>query len=472
MNFTQELALNLQSDYPIVFVVTFEEQTVMHEIEEACAQAGLHAQFPRKPGTLVDLDQQLRALESGKVVVLNDVHLKLSEPDVVRLLSDLDVGLSGAVVVVTPSPKIPRELERISSVVEYPLPDISRLTEVLRTTCVETGVILVDDDAAAMVRVAQGLTQGEAKRAFKKALLGWPEEAALARAAVEKEKRKALVRSNVLEHVEVTEDFSNVGGMNMLKSWLRSRKQAFSEEARRFGLPVPKGLLLMGIQGCGKSLAAKAVAGFWGLPLVRLDISAVFGQASPEESLRVALRTAEAMAPVILWIDEIEKGFDNQFKGAQARLLGGLITWLQEKQKEVFVVATANKVDALPPELPRKGRFDEIFFVDLPDIQERKDILTLHLQKRGLNPDAFNLDDLARKTEKLTGSELEQLVIGAMYLAFERGEQPSADDLRKVFNSTVSLYDTFESEIKKMREWARKRARMASSDRSKLDYFK
>jgi SpoVK/Ycf46/Vps4 family AAA+-type ATPase len=228
----------------------------------------------------------------------------------------------------------------------------------------------------------------------------------------------------------------------------------------------------MGIQGCGKSMCAKAVASFWELPIVRLDLSAVYGQNNPEESLRMALKTAEAMSPVVLWIDEIEKGFDITSKGESARLLGGLITWLQEKQHEVFVVATANRVESLPPELPRKGRFDEIFFVDLPDAKERYEIFSVHLKNRNYNPEDFEIEYLVDKTEKMTGSEIEQLIISAMYIAFEKGRPLNDNDLRKALSNTVTLYETFENEIKSLRQWARKRARSASADRSKVDYFK
>ncbi|MBN2717266.1 MAG: AAA family ATPase [Deltaproteobacteria bacterium] len=471
MNFAEELALNLRSEFPIVFISAFEEQSVIPEIHKACELANLDCIIPRKPGTLVEIESQMTQLSKGKVLVLAEAARQLENPSVVRLLSDLDLSDGGSVVMILSWISIPPEIERLSSIMEYPLPDVRRLKEILDAVCVETGVLLVDVDAETMVRVSQGLTEGEARRGFRKALLGWPEEIAAAQASLEKEKRKALLRSNVLEHVEVDSDFTQVGGMNMLKGWLRSREKAFSSKAQSYGLPVPKGLLLMGIQGCGKSLAAKSVAGFWQLPLVRMDIAAVFGQRFPEESLRSSLKIAEAMAPMVLWIDEIEKGFDNQYKGTEARLLGGLITWLQEKKKEVFVVATANKVDALPPELPRKGRFDEIFFVDLPDSNERLDILTLHMKKRQLNPTDYDVTALVAKTEKFTGSELEQLIISAMYLAFERDERVSDADFRRALNNNVTLYETFEPEIKKMREWARKRARMASSDRSKIDYF-
>ncbi len=472
MTFAEELALNLKSECPIVFVSSFEEQSVIPQVQHACALAGMTCIIPRKPGTLVDIPEQMSHLSKGKVLVLAEVHQQLEDPGVIRLLSDLGLSSAGSVVFIVPWISIPRELERLSSIMEYPLPDTDRLREILDEICGETGVLLVENDVEGMVRVSQGLTEGEARRGFRKAMLGWPEETAAARESLEREKRKALLRSNVLEYVDAEVDLTAVGGMNLLKSWLQARKSAFSPEARRYGLPAPKGILLMGIQGCGKSLAAKSVAGYWELPLVRMDIAGIFGQPRPEESLRSALKVAEAMAPLVLWIDEIEKGFDNQYKGTEARLLGGLITWLQEKKKEVFVVATANKVDALPPELPRKGRFDEIFFVDLPDAQERRDILALHMRTRGLDPANYDCDGLVSRTDKFTGSELEQLVIGAMYMAFEHKADVSDADFKRVLNSNVTLYETFEPEIKKMREWARKRARMASSDRSKIDYFR
>jgi SpoVK/Ycf46/Vps4 family AAA+-type ATPase len=227
----------------------------------------------------------------------------------------------------------------------------------------------------------------------------------------------------------------------------------------------------MGVQGCGKSLSAKAIAGHWNLPLARLDLSSVFGAPRPEEAMQGALRTAEAMAPCVLWIDEIEKGFEGSGEGPAARLLGGMVTWLQEKTKEVFVVATANRVSSLPPELPRKGRFDEIFFIDLPNFHERFEILKLHMKKRGRSPAAFSLEALAKKADHLTGSELEQIIISAMYAAFARDLELSDSDILRALKDTVPLFETFEEEIKELRDWARKRARPASTDRRKIDFF-
>jgi SpoVK/Ycf46/Vps4 family AAA+-type ATPase len=216
---------------------------------------------------------------------------------------------------------------------------------------------------------------------------------------------------------------------------------------------------------------AKAVAGYWRLPLTRLDLSAVFGAPRPETSLRGALRTAEAMAPCVLWIDEIEKGFSRDETGVGARLLGSMVTWLQEKSAEVFVVATANRVAGLPPELPRKGRFDEVFFVDLPDVHERAAILDLHLRLRDKDPAAFDLEDLSRRCDKLTGSEIEQLVIAGLFHAYAKKQPLANDDLLRAIRDTVPLYETYEEEIKALREWARRRARPASTDRRRVDMF-
>jgi SpoVK/Ycf46/Vps4 family AAA+-type ATPase len=405
------------------------------------------------------------------VVILDDVHRRLENPDTLRLLADATDSLNGTIVVIAPYVDLPAELERRSAILEMPLPSLEELGQVFNRACVDVGVLRAEEDALRYVRAAQGLSEDEAYRAFKKAMIGWPEDSTKSFDSVMRDKRLALRRSKVLEHVQVPVDLDEVGGLDRLKDWLQSRKQAFSEKARSYGLPAPRGLLLMGVQGCGKSLSAKAVAGHWSLPLVRLDISAVFGSDKPESALRNALKVAEAMAPLVLWMDEIEKGFDKGGDGPSARLLGGMVTWLQEKQQEVFVVATANRVANLPPELPRKGRFDEIFFVDLPNYHERLEILRLHVGKRGLKPDAADLVGLAKKTRMLTGSELEQLIISAMYLSFSQGRELTDADLQQALRDTVPLYDTFEEEIKALREWARKRARPASTDRRKADMF-
>jgi ATP-dependent 26S proteasome regulatory subunit len=473
-SFVDELSLHLKAGYPLVFVQTQEEQRALTLIETAVSETGGKLVRARAPGAGIDLAQQIPETKKGDVLLLDSVHRQLDDPAALRLLADLAAAQAGGgaqAIALAPWIELPPELERLSAVLELPLPTPDELRGVLDRVCAKEGVLQTGEDASALVRVAQGLTEEEAVRAFRKAMIGWPEDALAAAASVSADKRLALRRSRVLEHVDTPTNLDDVGGLDQLKNWLDSRRDAFSERAREYGLPAPRGLLLMGIQGCGKSLTSKAVAGFWRLPLIRLDLSAVFGAPRPEEALRSALRVAEAMAPLVLWIDEVEKGFDQGGEGPAARLLGGMVTWLQEKQKEVFVVATANRVAALPPELPRKGRFDEIFFVDLPNVHERREILALHLQKRGRDPAAFQVENLARAADQLTGSELEQLVIAAMYSSFSRGEELTDDDLTYALKETVPLAETFEEEIKALREWARKRARPASTDRRKADYF-
>jgi SpoVK/Ycf46/Vps4 family AAA+-type ATPase len=288
-----------------------------------------------------------------------------------------------------------------------------------------------------------------------------------------REKQRMVSQLDALEFYPLEEGMNEVGGLDELKRWLRERDKAFSDEARAYGLPVPRGLLLVGIQGCGKSLTAKVVGRHWGLPLLRLDLGHVFdGRSAPEETLREALRTCEAIAPCVLWLDEIEKGFaESSTDGTTTRVLGSMLTWLQEKTAPVFLVATANKVEALPPELLRKGRFDEIFFVDLPDAAERADILRIHLARRRRQmPDAV-LDDLVKRTEYFSGSELEQVVVSGMYTSFAASRELTADDLVWAVKETVPLYRTYEDQIKALREWATTRARPASLKRKVLDFF-
>jgi SpoVK/Ycf46/Vps4 family AAA+-type ATPase len=262
-----------------------------------------------------------------------------------------------------------------------------------------------------------------------------------------------------------------VGGMTDLKAWLNKRRLAFTEQARAFGLPEPRGLLLLGVQGGGKSLLAKAVATMWKLPLLRLDIGRVFSElvGSSEENMRNALRLAETVSPAILWIDEIEKGISGiassgrSDAGTAARVFGSFLVWMQEKTAPVFVIATSNDISLLPPELLRKGRFDEIFFIDLPDFEERQDIFAIHLLKRHRNPEQFDLVRLARETEGFSGAEIEQAVIAGLYDAFEGGRDLEEPDLIRNVAQSIPLSQTMREQVTALRNWARTHARPASS---------
>jgi SpoVK/Ycf46/Vps4 family AAA+-type ATPase len=284
------------------------------------------------------------------------------------------------------------------------------------------------------------------------------------------EKKQIIRKSGLLEYVDGVETIDGVGGMRRLKAWLAKRRLAFSREARDFGLPPPKGVLFLGVQGCGKSLCAKAVSSLWQLPLLRLDMGRVFSSyvGTSEENVRRAIRVAESVSPAILWIDEIDKGFSGaqssafSDSGTTARVFGTILTWLQEKASPVFVIATANNVEVLPPELLRKGRFDEIFFVDLPSEPERREIFSIHLGKRKRSAKEFDLDQLARASQGFSGSEIEQCVISAMYDAFESKQPLDTDMLLRSIQETYPISITMREEIEQRRKWAHGRTRRAT----------
>jgi SpoVK/Ycf46/Vps4 family AAA+-type ATPase len=267
----------------------------------------------------------------------------------------------------------------------------------------------------------------------------------------------------------------DIGGLDLLKDWIRKRARAFSEEARRYGLPRPKGVLLLGVQGCGKSLTAKAVARLWNLPLLRFDVSRIFDRfiGSSESNMRHALQTAESIAPAILWVDEIEKAFSGAMSsgisdaGTASRVFGTFVTWLQENQSMVFTVATANNIGDVPPELLRKGRFDEIFFVDLPALKEREEIFNIHLRKRERDPAKFDVPALAAAAEGYSGAEIEQAVISGLYDSFDAGRELTQQDILTVLGQSVPLSKTISETISGLREWAVERTRPASSARAR-----
>jgi SpoVK/Ycf46/Vps4 family AAA+-type ATPase len=275
----------------------------------------------------------------------------------------------------------------------------------------------------------------------------------------------------LLEYYPATETIDQVGGLGVLKDWLRKRTVAFTDEARAFGLPPPKGILLLGVQGCGKSLCAKAVSSLWQLPLLRFDIGRMFGSfvGSSEENIRKAIAVADSVAPAVLWVDEIDKAFSGSQSsgisdaGTAARVFGTFLTWLSEKSTAVFVVATANDISHLPPELMRKGRLDEIFFVDLPSNQEREQIFRIHLAKRGRTPADFHLQALTEASENFSGAEIEQAIISALYDAFSASSPLATKDILLALRQAVPLATTMAEHIDQLRRWAEGRARSASA---------
>ena len=375
------------------------------------------------------------------------------------------------VVLSTPLPGLPLDLRKEVPTLELELPQVDELRFVLEEAAEIVGVRATADEA--LLDAARGLTVMEAKLAFGTAAaeLGRLDHTAVPLVAQEKE--RIIKQSEVLEYYPADAKMADVGGVDELKLWLDRRGQAFGAGARRFGLDAPKGVLLLGIQGCGKSLTAKAVAATWQFPLLRFDMGKVFGGivGQSESNIRTALQVAQALAPCVLWIDEIEKGLagmgssDSTDGGTTARVVGTLLTWMQEKREPVFVVATANRIDMLPPELLRKGRFDEIFFVDLPTKEIRKEILAIHLRKKGRDPKDFDIETLAATSSGYSGAELEEAVREGLYEAFAQERELRTEDIAGALDKTFPLSRTMSEEINGLRSWAKVRARLASSDK-------
>jgi AAA+ superfamily predicted ATPase len=491
--FTSELARLVAAGYPIIQVVTHEEMRALQLVQAAVPGAKLpvwSATRSADPGSpegsaLGAVRHALRAPEGGVFVML-DLHPFLADPLVVRALRDFvnEAARSRRTIVsLGPVASLPVDLEKDAAVLDLPLPSGDELTRILRAEVDARGsgsasgpAPRTPADAAhpawdweRLVRAAHGLTAAEARRAFRLAL-GLPDGAAAA-ARVIAEKRRAMRRSAALELVEAEIGPGDVGGLEVIKGWLKTRVQAFGAEARRFGLPEPRGMLICGVQGCGKSLVTKAASSVFGIPLVRLDFATVFAAPSPEAALREATRVTSAIAPVVLWVDEIEKGLASDGDATHARVFGDFLTWLQEKKEPVFVAATANEVERLPPELARRGRFDEIFFVDLPGAREREDILGIHLRARKRDPARYALSQLAKGLDNYSGAELEQVVISALFRAFTARREVNDEDLRLAAGELVPLATMYEEKVQALRTWARSRARKASADRRTLELF-
>lgn len=360
--------------------------------------------------------------------------------------------------------------------VDIPLPSPAELREILLDMLrplQETGKITVEMSEELLEKVvnaSRGLTEIEAQNLYAKLIVSNKAFDESDLPFVVSEKKKLIRKSGILDYYGFVENIDSIGGLSRLKRWLKQRGMAFSQKAREFGLPEPKGILLLGVQGCGKSLAAKATATLWNLPLLKLDVGKIFDSyiGSSEKNMREAIKLAESLSPNILWLDEIEKAFSgagsgsNSDSGTSTRVFGTFLTWMQEKTCPVFIIATANNIKNLPPELLRKGRFDEIFFIDLPTPEEREVIIKIHLQKRKRDPENFDLKGLVDNTAGFSGAELEQLVISSLYSAFAKGRDLQDSDIIEEIKETVPLSITYKEEIESLRKWAWKRARAAS----------
>jgi len=490
MTFDEQLDTFLRARFPLILVVSHEEERCLQIIKSLCERTqrtllswdfsdgfktltGSRATPPDARDPLTALEQIEALALPNSIFILKDFHEAWDNPQVKRKLRSVSQRVrlgNKSIIITSPSSKIPDELRDEIVLLELELPKAAEMEEVLLSQINKPGVKvnLTPLGQEKMVQAALGLTVAQAQRVFAKAIVSNGRIDDRDIDLVTDEKKQIIRESEALEFYAVTETPDDVGGLGVLKEWLRLRERAFSKEARDYGLPAPKGIALIGIPGTGKSLTAKMIGGLWRLPLLRLDVGALYGSlvGESEERTRRALRLAETVAPCILWIDELEKSLSHggADSGTSTRVFGSVLTWMQEKKVPVFVVATANDIYALPPELLRKGRFDDIFFLDLPTADERREIFSVHLLKRRRIPEDYNLDLLAAASEGYVGSELEQAIIDAMYLGFDDGQREfTTEDILKSLQRQVPLSVSQRENIAALRSWLTEgRARSAS----------
>jgi SpoVK/Ycf46/Vps4 family AAA+-type ATPase len=480
----------LKAGYPCLYLVSHEEARIERTIAEAAAATdrllfawdiakGRHEIIA---GTVEGITDPVEILESvqtmpdNSLLLLRDFHLFLM-PDfpgyavLIRRFKDaLIQGKARGItlLILAPELKIPIDCSKLITTVEFTLPDSEALAIVLRSIA-EGNDIMLPEDLTPTLDAASGLTTTEAEDAFSLSIV---ETGNILPEIIAREKSSAVKKNGLLTLIEKQESMDKIGGLDILKSWILKRRMAMSKEARDYGFPLPKGVLMVGIPGCGKSLTAKATAAGLGMPLLQLDCGNIFGShvGESEENLRSIFQTAESISPCVLWLDEIEKGMGGSSGdtdgGTSSRVFGSFLQWMNDKTKPVFVVATSNDISKLKPEFLRKGRFDEIFFVDLPNTKEREEVWRVQIKKYNFDPDTYDIQRLAAATENCTGSEIENLFVDAMYNAVERAgyeSTPTEEDVELALKSFVPLSKTMEQQFKSLREWASTKARPATS---------
>ncbi|NIP99763.1 MAG: AAA family ATPase [Nitrospinaceae bacterium] len=488
----QQLSISIRARYPLIYLVTSEETRAEEMLEEVGKSTGKEVIFwtcsqgfrppqgdASKSSQPVEALKYIEGSDKKAVFVLKDFHPYMEQEMILRRMRDLVSHLKRSyktLFVVSPVLKIPPELEKDISVYDLPLPEAGELAEVLNNLLEpyrhsqKVKVELDRDLQEKVIHATLGLTRNEAENVYAKALITDRKFSKDDLPRIIEEKKQLIRKSGILDFIGLSTTLANVGGLNKLKDWLRQRGGAFSQKARDYGLPEPKGILMLGVQGCGKSLSAKAIAAEWNLPLLRLDIGQIFDSfiGNSEANMRKAIALAEAMSPTVLWLDEIEKGFAGAQGGGAGdtgvtqRVFGTFLTWMQEKTKPVFVIATANDIESLPPELLRKGRFDEIFFIDLPKEGERRTIFDIHFGLKKRDPKKYDVPRLAGETDKFSGAEIEQAILSAMYKAFAENREFTTEDVLDCVKETVPLAVTAQEKIAHLRQWAEKRARPSS----------
>ncbi|HTN02994.1 AAA family ATPase [Planctellipticum variicoloris] len=499
----EELEVLIRARYPLIYVVSWEEERVerclrqiaqarnkklfVWTITQGLVRSGAEAQRSRAGSNntsdpIAALDAVVDQVDPA-IFLFKDFHHFTSEErcnlTVHRRLRDVALHLRDtykSLIIVAPKMQISQDLAKDVSIIEFDLPgpgEFGRLLDRIVEDVRENPQVQISLDVESRERLlhaARGLTLKEAENVFAKTLVLDGRLDGDDVSVVVEEKQQIIKKSGLLEFYSATEEIDNVAGLENLKDWLRKRSIAFTERAAKFGLPSPRGVLLLGVQGCGKSLCAKAAASLWKLPLLRFDVGRMFSSlvGSSEQNIRQALQVAESIAPVVLWIDEIDKALAGATSssgsdgGTASRVFGTLLTWLSEKTAPVFVIATANDISQLPPELLRKGRLDEIFFVDLPNEIERRAIFQIQLRRRGRQMSENDLQLLAQSSDGFSGAEIEEAIISSLFDALSCDQDVSVDVIRRNIAETVPLSRTMSEEISRLRSWAGSRARPAS----------
>jgi AAA+ superfamily predicted ATPase len=492
MSFSDEFELLLRACYPLIYIPTLEEERLERAIADCAGRVGNRSLYVwdfvegyrdnpnnesvgrRNPLQALEFVETLPA-KVGGIFILRDFHRFLEDISIARKLRNLARTLKSQpknLIILAPDLSIPADLGEVLTVVDFPLPDGEEIQTEIRRLIASTGQSIEEKLLDELSRAARGLSLERIRRVLARCLAGHgriePEDVEL----ILEEKRQSIRQTRILDFYPATEQISDIGGLDNLKDWLIRRGGAFSDRARAYGLPHPRGLLLVGIQGTGKSLTAKAIAHHWHLPLLRLDVGRLFGGlvGESESRTRQTIALAEALAPCVLWIDEIDKAFagiDGKGDGGTtSRVFGTFITWLAEKKTPVFVVATANNIQSLPPEILRKGRFDEIFFVGLPNQEEREAIFNVHLSRsRPHNLKSYDLKRLAYETPDFSGAEIEQTIVEAMHIGFSQNRDFTGDDILAAASQIVPLARTAQEQIQFLQDWAKAgKARLASRD--------
>jgi SpoVK/Ycf46/Vps4 family AAA+-type ATPase len=518
------LKVLLDSSTPIVVMETVEETRAVRMVRVACAalnlaafewtiasglarsgsnpaapalEAGAFAPGGYRGGETNDFTENAKALYDSRdpakmlanlegisieaAFILKDMQRHMEDPVVVRRLRDVGQKFATnrrTVILTAPKISIPPELASLVEYLELPLPDRLRLRQIVDEVVVrvsKTHTLQRRLEPAGLDAIAEnlrGLTEEESERTISQALVARYALCPETVTDVLDAKKSLLKRSEMLDFVEASDTLDSVGGLDNLKRFLAQRRGSWEEAARDFGIDPPRGVIILGTQGCGKSMCARAIAGEWKLPLVKFDTAAIYDKyiGETEKRIQKVFQVAEGLAPCVLWIDELEKVFAGSGPdsasvdaGVSSRLLASFLSWMQDRKAPVFVAATCNNVDALPPELIRKGRFDELFFVDLPNQAERKQIFSIQLSKRKRTPADFNLDQVASAARGFSGAEIESVVQTALYAAYSQKQQLATEHLLDAIRGTVPLSTTRAEEIEALRDWAQKRAVPASS---------